>query len=88
MHKNALYIVRLGPKTHFLRIEDVSEENDGLEQKYRLRIAPSDEGEGKTIRSSSELDAALCGAEFLLNRTQRHAEKILLSGGPKASRVH
>lgn len=88
MHKNALYIVRLGPKTHFLRIEDLSGENESLEQKYRLRIAPSDEGEGKTIRSSSELDAALCGAEFLLNRTRRHAEKILLSGGPKASRVH
>ncbi|GAC1639034.1 MAG: hypothetical protein NVS9B14_19940 [Candidatus Acidiferrum sp.] len=74
--KDSVYIVRLGPETHFLEIEGVSPENGDRGPQYRLQIPANHEGEGKIISSSSELGAALSAAEFLLDRTRRHAARL------------
>ena len=66
--RESVYVVRLGPQTHSLRIEELRGEGEFCEKKYRLRIPANRDGEGKTISTSSELEAALCGAEFLLFR--------------------
>lgn len=87
MAKETLYLVRLGRETHLLKIADVSEENNSGERKYRLRIPANHEGEGKTICGSSEMEAALCGAEFLLSRSKRHAGE-LASGDSRTATVH
>ena len=74
--KNSRYVVRLKSETHVLAIEEVSAESNPRERRYRLHIPANHEGEGKTISSSSELDAALCGAEFLVTRAKRYADKL------------
>jgi len=72
----SVYSVRLGLRTHFLTIEELSAENGRSGRKYMVQIPANPEGEGKTICGSSELEAALNGAEFLLHRAKRHAETM------------
>lgn len=69
--RESIYLVRLGTDTHILRVEELTQTGGSRDGRYRLRIPTNKDGEGKTITTSSELETALCGAEFLLGRAKR-----------------
>jgi hypothetical protein len=76
--KESVYLVQLGPQTHVLRIEELAEEGESWGRKYRLQLPAEGGGETKTIYSSSEMEVALCAAEFLIWRGRTNPTSALL----------
>lgn len=64
----SLYLIQLGIRTHVLKIEELTDESEFRERKFRLCIPSDGCGAGKTICSSSEMEVALQAAEFLMWR--------------------